>query len=69
MNLTFKTKQQKQNNTKLEGNEKIIFSPFFHLLVSVSAQQGAFAIGVLSDLYAFHHSTRNSLCPYHTPAW
>ncbi|GER28664.1 photosystem Q protein [Striga asiatica] len=25
----------------------------------------AFALGVLSDLYAFHRSTGNSLCPYH----
>ena len=24
---------------------------------------------VLSDLYAFHRSTGNSLCPYRTPAW
>ncbi|KAG6516206.1 hypothetical protein ZIOFF_026656 [Zingiber officinale] len=31
----------------------------------VSAQQSAFAVGVLSDLYAFHRSTGNSLCPYH----
>ncbi|RWR98208.1 putative cytochrome c biosynthesis protein [Cinnamomum micranthum f. kanehirae] len=37
----------------------------FRLSVSVSAQQGAFAVGVLSDLYAFHRSTGNSLCPYH----
>ncbi|KAF3615297.1 NAD(P)H-quinone oxidoreductase subunit 2 B, chloroplastic [Capsicum annuum] len=33
--------------------------------VSVSTQQSVFAVGVLSDLYAFHRSTRNSLCPYH----
>ncbi|RVW60053.1 Retrovirus-related Pol polyprotein from transposon 17.6 [Vitis vinifera] len=33
--------------------------------VSVSAQQSAFAVSVLSDLYAFHRSTGNSLCPYH----
>ncbi|PPD74579.1 hypothetical protein GOBAR_DD28494 [Gossypium barbadense] len=32
---------------------------------AVSAQQSAFAVGVLSDLYAFHRSTGNSLCPYH----
>ncbi|KAJ9535433.1 LOW QUALITY PROTEIN: hypothetical protein OSB04_un001459 [Centaurea solstitialis] len=31
----------------------------------LSAQQSAFAVGVLSDLYAFHRSTGNSLCPYH----
>ncbi|KAG9455504.1 hypothetical protein H6P81_000012 [Aristolochia fimbriata] len=30
---------------------------------------GAFAVGVLSDLYTFHRSTGNSLCPYRTPAW
>ncbi|KAL1152621.1 hypothetical protein V6Z11_A09G121700 [Gossypium hirsutum] len=34
------------------------------LSVSVSAHQSAFAVGVLSDLYAFHRSTENSLCPY-----
>ncbi|GJR23463.1 photosystem I P700 apoprotein A1, partial [Tanacetum coccineum] len=39
------------------------------LSVSVSAQQSAFAVGVLFDLYAFHRSTGNSLCPYRTPAW
>ncbi|KAI3490046.1 hypothetical protein L1887_45812 [Cichorium endivia] len=39
--------------------------PSFRLSVSVSAQQSAFAVGVLSDLYAFHRSTGNSLCPYH----
>jgi len=39
------------------------------LSVSVLAQQSAFAIGVLSDLNAFHRSTGNFLCPYHTPAW
>ncbi|KAG6510406.1 hypothetical protein ZIOFF_028416 [Zingiber officinale] len=33
--------------------------------LSVSAQQSAFAVGVLSDLYAFHRSTGNSLFPYH----
>ncbi|KAF4387551.1 hypothetical protein F8388_011699 [Cannabis sativa] len=37
--------------------------------MSVSAQQSTFAVGVLSDLYAFHRSTENSLCPYRTPAW
>ena len=46
-----------------------ICSPSFRLSVSVSAQQSAFAVGVLSDLYAFHRSTENSLCPYRTPAW
>ncbi|KAK9002742.1 hypothetical protein V6N11_060323 [Hibiscus sabdariffa] len=37
--------------------------------VSVSAQQSAFAVDVLSDLYTFHCSTGNSLCPYRTPVW
>ncbi|KAG5569022.1 hypothetical protein H5410_063982 [Solanum commersonii] len=46
----------------------IPFAPSFRLSVSVSAQQSAFAVGVLSDLYAFHRSTGNSLCPYRTPA-
>ncbi|KAL2340676.1 hypothetical protein Fmac_008616 [Flemingia macrophylla] len=49
------------------GVSNPIRSPSFHL--SVSAQQSAFAVGVLSDLYAFHRSTGNSLCPYRTPAW
>ncbi|KAK2663273.1 hypothetical protein Ddye_001847 [Dipteronia dyeriana] len=43
--------------------------PCFRLSVLVSAQQSAFAVGVLFDLYAFHRSTGNSLCPYRTPAW
>ncbi|KAH7372681.1 hypothetical protein KP509_17G016100, partial [Ceratopteris richardii] len=46
------------------GVSNPICSPSFRLLVSVSAQQSAFAFRVLSDLYAFHRSTRNSLCPY-----
>ncbi|KAL1143983.1 hypothetical protein V6Z11_A11G198500 [Gossypium hirsutum] len=33
-------------------------------LKGVTTTQSAFAVGVLSDLYAFHRSTRNSLCPY-----
>ncbi|KAL4388303.1 hypothetical protein GQ457_09G004730 [Hibiscus cannabinus] len=45
-----------------------IHSPNFCLLVSVSAQQSAFIIGVLFDLYTFHRSTENSLCAYHTSA-
>ena len=45
-----------------------IRSPIFHLLVLVSAYYSAFTIGVPSNLYAFHHSIENSLCPYHTPA-
>ncbi|KAD0858377.1 hypothetical protein E3N88_43610 [Mikania micrantha] len=51
------------------GISNPIRSPSFRLSVSVSAQQSAFAVGVLSDLYAFHRSTGNSLCPYRTPAW
>ncbi|KAK7325948.1 hypothetical protein VNO80_33583 [Phaseolus coccineus] len=51
------------------GVSNPIRSPSFRLSVSVSAQQSAFAVGVLSDLYAFHRSTGNSLCPYRTPAW
>ncbi|KAI9085334.1 hypothetical protein K1719_032711 [Acacia pycnantha] len=35
----------------------------FQTQLSVSAQQSAFVVGVLSDLYAFHCSTGNSLCP------
>ncbi|KAH7421362.1 hypothetical protein KP509_13G053500, partial [Ceratopteris richardii] len=46
------------------GVSNPIYSPSFRLSVSVSAQQSAFAFGVLSDLYAFHRSTGNSLCPY-----
>ncbi|KAK8349518.1 hypothetical protein V6Z12_A06G146700, partial [Gossypium hirsutum] len=46
------------------GVSNPIRSPSFHLSVSVSAQQSAFTVGVLSDLYAFHCSTENSLCPY-----
>ncbi|KAG5142145.1 hypothetical protein JHK82_017840 [Glycine max] len=43
------------------GVSNLICSPSFRLSVSVSAQQSAFAVGVLSNLYAFHRSTRNSL--------
>ncbi|KAK9671370.1 hypothetical protein RND81_12G025500 [Saponaria officinalis] len=46
------------------GVSNPIRSPSFRLSVSVSAQQSAFAVGVLSDLYAFHRFTGNSLCPY-----
>nr|GEV46790.1 carotenoid cleavage dioxygenase 1 [Tanacetum cinerariifolium] len=47
------------------GVSNPIRSPSFRLSVLVSAQQSAFAVGVLFDLYAFHCSIRNSLCPYH----
>jgi hypothetical protein len=30
------------------------------------AQQSAFAIGILLNIYAFHRYTENSLCPYHS---
>ncbi|KAH9530624.1 hypothetical protein CY35_20G013800, partial [Sphagnum magellanicum] len=46
------------------GVSNPICSPSFRLSVSVSAQQNAFAVGVLFDLYTFHRSTGNSLCPY-----
>ena len=36
--------------------------PHFRASASISPQQAAFAIGVLSDLYAFHRYTRNSAC-------
>ncbi|GFQ01613.1 hypothetical protein PHJA_002305200 [Phtheirospermum japonicum] len=49
------------------GVSNPIRSPIFRLSVSVSAQESAFSVGVLSDLYAFHLSTENSLCPYRTP--
>ncbi|KAK7350442.1 hypothetical protein VNO77_09087 [Canavalia gladiata] len=48
------------------GVSNPIHSPSFRLSVSVSAQQSAFAVGVLSDVYAFHRSTGHSLCPYRT---
>ncbi|KAJ1256097.1 hypothetical protein BS78_K082700, partial [Paspalum vaginatum] len=48
----------------LLGVSNPICSPSFRLSVSVSAQQSVFAVGVLSGLIAFHHSTRNSLFPY-----
>ncbi|KZV32859.1 hypothetical protein F511_06123 [Dorcoceras hygrometricum] len=54
---------------KTTGVSNPIRSPSFRLSVSLSAQQSAFAVGVLSDLYTFHRSTGNSLCPYRTPAW
>ncbi|KAG9438473.1 hypothetical protein H6P81_021579 [Aristolochia fimbriata] len=41
-------------------------SPCFRLSVSVSAQQSAFAVGVLSDLYTFHPLHRKFPCPYRT---
>jgi hypothetical protein len=32
--------------------------------VSATAQQNAFATGILPDIYAFHRYTGNSICPY-----
>ena len=32
------------------------------------AQEAAFAIGVLPDIYTFHRYTGNSSLPYRTPA-
>ncbi|RDX79831.1 hypothetical protein CR513_39704, partial [Mucuna pruriens] len=46
------------------GISNLIRSLNFRLLVSVSVQQSAFAIGVLSNLYVFHHFAGNSLYPY-----
>ncbi|TYH13635.1 hypothetical protein ES288_A06G154300v1, partial [Gossypium darwinii] len=46
------------------GVSNPIYSPSFRLLVLVSAQQSGFVVGVLFDLYVFHHSSRNSFCPY-----
>ncbi|KAL4272761.1 hypothetical protein GQ457_13G027320 [Hibiscus cannabinus] len=34
--------------------------------LTLSVKQSAFAVGVLYDLYTFHRSTGNSLCPYRT---
>ncbi|KAG4390973.1 hypothetical protein GLYMA_05G084600v4, partial [Glycine max] len=48
---------------RIAGVSNPIRSPSYHFSVSVSAQQSTFTVGVLSDLYAFHHSTGNSLCP------
>ncbi|KAL4356659.1 hypothetical protein AHAS_Ahas09G0108800 [Arachis hypogaea] len=45
------------------GVSNPIHSPSFRLSMSVSAQQSTFAVGLLSDLYAFHRSTGNFLCP------
>ncbi|KAK8308785.1 hypothetical protein V6Z11_D02G083500 [Gossypium hirsutum] len=46
------------------GVSNPIRSPSFRLSMSMSAQQSAFTVGVLFDLYAFHRSTKNSLCLY-----
>jgi hypothetical protein len=42
------------------GVSNPVRSPGFRGSASVSAQVAAFASGVPPDLYAFHHSTRNS---------
>ena len=41
-------------------------SPRFRTSASVSAQQAAFAVGVLPYICAFHRYTWNSTCPYRT---
>ncbi|KAK9043102.1 hypothetical protein V6N11_071453 [Hibiscus sabdariffa] len=41
----------------------------FHTRKNCRKSFDSFAVGVLSDLYTFHRSTENSLCPYRTPAW
>ena len=43
-------------------------SPRFRASASGSAQKAAFATGVPPDLYAFHHSTRNSTFLYCPPS-
>src|SRR3954447_12980216 len=45
-----------------------VCSPRCRASVSATAQQAAFATGVLPDLYAFHRYTRNSACLYSAPA-
>jgi hypothetical protein len=37
--------------------------------MSVQTQQGAFATGVLPNIYAFHRYTGNSPCPYRTQVY
>src|SRR5688500_16823000 len=41
-----------------------VCSPRCRASASATAQQAAFATGVLPDLYAFHRYTRNSTCLY-----
>lgn len=53
-----------RSNKWVNGNGS---SPSIRLLVSVSAQHSALVVSVLFDLYAFHRSIGNSLCPYSTP--
>lgn len=67
--MIFNESKKKQKKERKKKNEKIkIFFiklcnplPSFQLLVSVFAQQSAFAVDVLSYLYAFHQSTGYSL--------
>ncbi|XLU70623.1 hypothetical protein S245_029676, partial [Arachis hypogaea] len=44
-------------------NAPISFKRIRGMSIPVSAQQSTFAVGLLSDLYAFHRSTGNFLCP------
>src|SRR5213594_2561872 len=43
------------------GVSNPVRSPGFRVSASVTRQDTAFAFGVPPDLYAFHHSTRNSV--------
>src|SRR5467141_2912322 len=45
-----------------------VCSPRCRASVSATAQQNAFATGVLPDLYAFHRYTGNSICLYRARA-
>ncbi len=43
------------------GVSNPVRSPGFRTSASVASQDTAFAFGIPPDLYAFHHSTRNSM--------
>ena len=45
-----------------------VLSPRFRASASVTDSSDAFAIGVLSDIYAFHRYTTHSACPVRTQA-
>ena len=47
-----------------QGMLSCLLPTLSRLSVSKTAQQAAFATGVLPDLYAFHRYTRNSACLY-----
>ncbi|KAB2009047.1 hypothetical protein ES319_D10G141200v1, partial [Gossypium barbadense] len=46
------------------GVSNLIRTPSFRLFMSMSAQQSAFTVGVLFDLYVFYRSTENPLYLY-----